>query len=330
MKPPLLLASLVILLHLRNISSITASDGAWCPDDTDHEAWLEVTFGDEQTIVAIETLGSAEWDWYVTKYQISYLNERSDWTWYTSDVDTFTFSGNADPLVSVRNYFNSPVVAISLRIHPIESVGDRSLRWELYKCSTATDNGVTQSATVQECDVPDLVPLISGENGVEDSQLLASSEWDDEQGVIASRLTSDGAWCPDDTDHEAWLEVTFGDEQTIVAIETLGSAEWDWYVTKYQISYLTERSDWAWYTSNGDTFTLSGNADPLVSVRNYFNSPVVAISLRIHPIESVGDRSLRWELYKCSTATDNSVTQSATVQVYLQDPCSLKSILDSA
>lgn len=83
-----------------------------------------------------------------------------------------------------------------------------------------------------------------------------STSSNDVYGIILLFAASDGAWCPDDTDHEAWLEVTFGDEQTIVAIETLGSAEWDWYVTKYQISYLTERSDWTWYTSNGDTFTV--------------------------------------------------------------------------
>ncbi|ELU09681.1 hypothetical protein CAPTEDRAFT_208335 [Capitella teleta] len=167
-------------------------------------------------------------------------------------------------------------------------------------------------SSVAGCDVP--VPLIWGVDGAENSQLLASSEASYESSAIMSRITSSTGWCPNPGDTDTWLEVSFGYLQTIVVIQILGSGSRNEYVTKYQLSYRTEGLDWNWYGSNGDTATFNGNTKPFVAVTHNFEPPLLATSLRIHPDEYSGAKTVRWELYGCNTipVTPYGVTQQAT------------------
>ncbi|ELT91774.1 hypothetical protein CAPTEDRAFT_105883, partial [Capitella teleta] len=113
----------------------------WCPKKSDQDSWLQVTFGDLQTIYAIETLGSVDYDEYVKMYRISYSSDGSEWNWFNADGETHTFTGNVDRLLAVRNYFEPPVEAGWLKIHPIECHDYCSMRWELYKCLNLGTSG---------------------------------------------------------------------------------------------------------------------------------------------------------------------------------------------
>ncbi|ELU07787.1 hypothetical protein CAPTEDRAFT_193157 [Capitella teleta] len=178
------------------------------------------------------------------------------------------------------------------------------------------------AAFTSGCDV--LSPLITGPDGVQDDQLSASSDSDKDFLPQDSRFRSENEW----------LQVTFGESHTIVAIETMGHGSYDEYVKSYNISYSPDGSAWNWVTSNGIIHTrfsvlnhridtaddvnrtlqqqgassatgkrrvsqFAGNTNHYAPVRNDFDPPIVARSLKIHPVDFYKYCSTRWELYKC-------------------------------
>ncbi|ELU07769.1 hypothetical protein CAPTEDRAFT_193138 [Capitella teleta] len=190
------------------------------------------------------------------------------------------------------------------------------------------------AAFTSGCD--ELSPLITGPDGVQDDQLSASSDNGKDSLPQHSRFTSESAWGKtlSGSDNDPWLQVTFGESHTIVAIETMGHASYAEYVESYNISYSPDGSAWNWVTSNGIIHTrfsvlnhridtaddvnrtlqqqgassatgkrrvsqFAGNTNHYDPVRNDFDPPIVARSLKIHPVDIYMFCSTRWELYKC-------------------------------
>ena len=82
---------------------------------------------------------------------------------------------------------------------------------------------------------------------ITDTQLSASSEWlhselshPPRQGRLnkKGRGKLAGAWCPNHTDNNPWLQVDFGNCTIVTGIATQGRNGWGyWWVTKYQLNY---------------------------------------------------------------------------------------------
>lgn len=90
-------------------------------------------------------------------------------------------------------------------------------------------------------------PLGMENETITDTQLSASSEWfhsevshSPPQGRLnyKGRDNLAGAWSPDRTDNNPWLQVDFGNCTIVTAIATQGRNGWGyWWVTKYQLNY---------------------------------------------------------------------------------------------
>ena len=90
-------------------------------------------------------------------------------------------------------------------------------------------------------------PLGMENKAITDTQLSASSEWvhsevshSPPQGRLnyKGRDHLAGAWCPERTDNNPWLQVDFGNCTIVTAIATQGRNGWGyWWVTKYQLNY---------------------------------------------------------------------------------------------
>ncbi|ELU02490.1 hypothetical protein CAPTEDRAFT_226721 [Capitella teleta] len=167
---------------------------------------------------------------------------------------------------------------------------------------------------IKGCDVPDLSPLISSTEGI--AQLSASSALN-AHVAIESYLTGYQGWTYLTGDSDPWLQVTFAEQENVVAIETKNYVYLSLLET-YRVSFRTaEGSEWQWYTTEPgqEYYTFSGNLNTVDIVRNYFNSPVLATSLRIYPMQ--WHAIIWWELYKCNTAQP-AMTTGVTQQMASQ------------
>ena len=75
---------------------------------------------------------------------------------------------------------------------------------------------------------------------IKDSQITASSVWDDYHGASNARLNfvqKSGSWSSRSNDLHQWLQVDFKYEATITAIQTQGRGSYGQWVKSYTLSY---------------------------------------------------------------------------------------------
>lgn len=59
-------------LHMALPDAVTGFTGGWCQDSSKYYEWLQVDFGYVAIITKIATQGKQEFDFWVTKYFLSY------------------------------------------------------------------------------------------------------------------------------------------------------------------------------------------------------------------------------------------------------------------
>ncbi|CAH1785637.1 unnamed protein product [Owenia fusiformis] len=133
--------------------------------------------------------------------------------------------------------------------------------------------------------------LVSGPNGVPDSNLTASSVLDIYHQPYRARLgTPDnsfpeerGAWVPLQQNTEQWIQVDFGSVKRVSGVVTQGREELNslQWVTEFRILYRENDEPFRAVTKNGIE-TFPGNDDKVTPVLNMFKS-VKARFIRINP-----------------------------------------------
>jgi len=78
---------------------------------------------------------------------------------------------------------------------------------------------------------------------IADSQISASSQWDNNHAAQQSRLhfkisgNKRGAWSSFKNDLDQWLQVDFGSYTTVTQVATQGRNGYAQWVTKYRLQY---------------------------------------------------------------------------------------------
>ncbi|XP_026151896.1 coagulation factor V isoform X2 [Mastacembelus armatus] len=119
-----------------------------------------------------------------------------------------------------------------------------------------------------------------------------------------ARLNNQGkynAWSTEQ--NNSWIQVDFQRPVVISQVATQGAKQLfhSHYVTKYSISYSTDRRKWIFY--KGDSRDLrkvfTGNQDAYGTKRNTFYPPVVGRFIRLHPVDWYSKATVRMEFYGC-------------------------------
>ncbi|ELU01008.1 hypothetical protein CAPTEDRAFT_195559 [Capitella teleta] len=176
----------------------------------------------------------------------------------------------------------------------------------------------TVLASIVDSCASDLSAMIDGAGGVDDSKLNASSIYSESYSPAHSRLTATSSWLRVYSDSEPWLQVEFEASMPIIAIDTKGYSSY--YVTEYKISHSMDGLTWIWYENDASPRVFSGSLnDSSVLIRNYFDPPIEASFLRLHPVAWNEHPGVKWELYTCDTYTTESETTSAN-DMHTTDP----------
>ncbi|XP_063070058.1 coagulation factor V [Engraulis encrasicolus] len=269
---------------------------AWSTDE--RNSWIQVDFQRPVVISKVATQGAKEMFYsnYVTNYTISYSNDRRKWVFYKGDSDTTrkTFAGNSEANKVKENIFFPPLVGRFIRLHPLHSYNQPTVRMEYYGCE------------LDGCSVP--LGMKSGDIG--DQKITASSTasnwyagtWEpwlarlDKQGTV-------NAWQAKNNDLNQWLQVELRTVKKITGIFTQGAKSLGtrMYVTAYTLQYSKDGLRWTKYTDDPDyeMKEFEGNTDNNEHKRNYIYPPIFAKFIRIVPKRWEKAITMRLELLGC-------------------------------
>ncbi|ELU05422.1 hypothetical protein CAPTEDRAFT_205475 [Capitella teleta] len=172
---------------------------------------------------------------------------------------------------------------------------------------------ISLSAAAGEYCVDDLVPRISGEDGVEDADITSSSEIEAYSGAPKSRLGGETSWTYAPEDKDPWIQVEFQNVMTIAAIDIMGDSAWNCYIEEFSMSHSQDGMNWSWYVNNELTpKVFEGNNDCVSIVRKYFDPRIQASFIKLYPLIHYRNSCLRWELYSCNVSYTTQSTDSVT------------------
>ena len=251
--------------------------------------WAAKTLNQNQYIIAaspvlryfnrIETLGRVEGSQFVTTYRVEYTKDGLNWKILG------TFSGNSNPASVVSNKFDTPLLALAIRIHPLTWSNYISMKIEVY----VTDSSETPVAA----NSTDRVPAI--QNGF--AKVFSNNLLNMEHGTHLIRLDYKEpgvqASCVLATPGNYFI-VSTGIPQRWVAIATQGRGDAVQYLKTYTVDYTVNGRDWL-SVKNGQIF--DGNTNNTDIVTYDFDAPIVALSIRVTPREYLGYPCTRMELY---------------------------------
>ncbi|CAH1801960.1 unnamed protein product [Owenia fusiformis] len=149
--------------------------------------------------------------------------------------------------------------------------------------------------------------LVSGPNGVLDSALTASSEFDSLHGPDRARLGTQeelpgigsGSWSPAVLNTDQWIQVDFGSVKRVSGVVTQGrnAGPQNQSTTEYRVLYRENIEPFRAVTKNGNEM-FQGNDDLVTPVINMFKS-VMARFVRINPTAWEDYIALRFDVIGC-------------------------------
>ena len=134
-----------------------------------------------------------------------------------------------------------------------------------------------------------------------DSQLSASSYYDQTVAADDSRLNALKAWSPSVTTNQ-YIQADLGELKQITAVATQGRTNYHQHNYQFVTSYTISHSiDGSTYDVIQSTFDANSDRDSIVE-----NSIVPAVNaryVRLHPQTWQDHPSMRWEIYGCDHTT---------------------------
>ncbi|XP_062287799.1 coagulation factor V [Scomber scombrus] len=269
---------------------------AWSTEQND--SWIQVDFQRPVVISQVATQGAKQLfqSQFVSKYYISYSNDRRRWIFYKGDSRHFrkVFDGNREAYGTNKNIFFPPVIGRFIRLHPINWYNTATVRMEFYGCE------------LDGCSVP----LGMESNLIKDNRITASSTatswYSGPWKPSLARLNRQGtinAWQAKYNNMNQWLQVELPQIKKITGIVTQGAKSLgrEMYVTSYALMYSNDGVRWDHYTDDEDIVsrTFIGNTENHEHVKNYIHPPIFSRFIRILPRNWMGSITMRVELLGC-------------------------------
>ncbi|KAL9955603.1 hypothetical protein ACROYT_G036947 [Oculina patagonica] len=275
------------------LSAGSGNYGSWAAEANNENQWFQVDFGSWTKISAVATQGRQDWDQWVESYWLSFSYDGVFSETVNDDGGSKQiFTGNSDRNTVVRNQLDNPVITQYIRIHPKTWKNHISMRTEFYGCKEGFDP--------PKLVCRDALGMQSGE--IPDSALKSSSAWDQYWGPERSRLNEQqegsyyGGWQPKTADARQWLQIDLGKITKVTRIATQGRSDYNYWVTKYTLTYSDDEGEFKSYKSGEE---IEGNTDRNTPAGRILDEPIIARFIRIHPKTWNEYITMRVELFGC-------------------------------
>ncbi|XP_068754572.1 uncharacterized protein [Montipora capricornis] len=147
------------------------------------------------------------------------------------------------------------------------------------------------------------VPAGLSDGSVNDGAITASSYLDNVSQPCSGRLYSSvGAWCPNVSDKQQYLQIDLGEVTKVCGVASQGRPgfihQGGWFVKTYTIAYSKDGTNWTSYKEFGVAKVFQANNDPDTVVTNMLKMAVNAHYVKIKPQSWHNHIALRVEIYK--------------------------------
>ncbi|KAK3107885.1 hypothetical protein FSP39_024404 [Pinctada imbricata] len=257
-----------------------------------------ITFTNEQAVLTCEYSG----------------NEKLRPTWrkdVKKKVGDFRFTSNLRTVIGSEV---TSILKITKRAIEPSDAGE-------YTCSAGP---LTKSVILEVHNGPCGNMLVSGQHGVPDQNMEASSFYEDTRyhdGPSRARLnqepeensnkdgdlvTQGGGWLAGSSDRNQWIQVKLKTQSVVREILIQGRSSEDCcnqshWVTQFKVQYSKDGATWAKYKDqSGNLLFFRGNYDHDTVVSRRLPFPVIARYVRIVPTEWNENIALRFDIKGCS------------------------------
>ncbi|PAA85148.1 hypothetical protein BOX15_Mlig000773g3, partial [Macrostomum lignano] len=271
---------------------------SWCAQQKGTSEWLQVDLGVEALVTGVMTQGRGDGKEWVTAYRVTYSQDANKWNYVDTHLGTQrVFDGNVDSYSVKHNYFDQPVRARFIRLHPVKFRRHPSMRMEIIGC--------------QPCKQLLSVPPYDRLSASSARGRNRKRTCDPSYGHI---LTNKG-WCAKIINSNQWLQLDLGPPTKVTGLVTKGRGDGkgNAWVTAYRIAYSNDERLWTYYkdaahqspreersfylTENGTIF--GGNSDRNTERVHYLSKPFVTRYIRFHPVTWHRHISMRAGVYGC-------------------------------
>lgn len=281
--------------------NVGSGTSAWCADTKTgvDRQFLEIDLGSPTVVGGVATQGRFKVEQWVKAYRVAVSMDGYAWN-VVKDAKSGAdrvFAGNHDNTVPRVHAIAPPLKARYVRIVPLAFHGWPSMRVELY--GALGDKPLDKY--VHEDKLGPALGLAS--ERIPDYALRASSFAPNGEAKRA-RLSSTkgvGAWCAQNNEASAWVQVDLGNSTYVSGVGTQGKA-WNsefesreaGYVTEYSVAHSEDGSAWKVVPES-----FGGNADTTELVRRnaFKDGPVLARYIRLMPKDYKVRMCLRFEVY---------------------------------
>ncbi|CAK0892175.1 unnamed protein product, partial [Prorocentrum cordatum] len=281
---------------------------AWSSRYNSVGQWMQMDLGAAMSVRGVVTQGRANWNQWVTKYQVATSLDGTHWQTIGG-----TYTGNRDRSSKVKGMFAASELARYVRIKPQKWHGHMSMRAGVLTCAAPV-----KAASVS-CDASSSIWVNEPEN-----KRAYSSVWGNNKvgtGHARSTLDSYQAWSSRYNSIGQWMQMDLGAAKSVRAIVTQGRFRSGQWVTSYQVSVSDDGKSWQDF---GDTFT--GNRDRDTKVQGILPSCVSARYVRIKPLDWYRHMSMRAGVLTCAgpvkaaARSASGASCDATSSIWVNEP----------
>ncbi|XP_058797462.1 hemocytin [Phymastichus coffea] len=277
----------------------TTTPFVWRPSVDDQQPWLEIELVKPQPIYGIVVGGDPFADIFVTSYYVLFSDDGYAFSvvgnWTTPDE----LRGPAESNAPVQQFFHPPIEAKFVRVYPAKWHGAIAMQVELIACAEERTTStiappivVTPSVVRPVCDDP-----MGYDSGLMDRhQVMVASSYDGKEPNL--RLSNPDTWHPFLDNPNQYVQFDFLEPRNLTGVETKGGD--DTWVTQYTVKYSQDGLGWSPILDKfGADRKFLANVDDYSSRVNYFDLPISARLLRIHPYSWHNHVGMRVEIRGC-------------------------------
>ncbi|CAK0892174.1 unnamed protein product [Prorocentrum cordatum] len=291
---------------------------AWSSRYNSVGQWMQMDLGASVTVSGVVTQGRANWNQWVTSYEVATSLDGKHW----KDISG-RFAGNSDRSTKVKAMLPSPQLARYIRIKPQAWHGHMSMRAAALTCSAPPTGKSVAVGAAAGADPSSSAVSCSASSGVWDNQpentRTYSSVWGNQAagtGHARSALDSVQAWSSRYNSVGQWMQMDLGAAMSVRGVVTQGRANWNQWVTKYQVATSLDGTHWQ---TIGGTYT--GNRDRSSKVKGMFAASELARYVRIKPQKWHGHMSMRAGVLTCAAPVKAaSVSCDASSSIWVNEP----------
>uniref|UniRef100_A0A061QFX2 Putative hemolectin n=1 Tax=Cupiennius salei TaxID=6928 RepID=A0A061QFX2_CUPSA len=283
--------------------------GGWVADELNDKQYIQVDFKDARNLTGVKTQGRDMVPQWVTAFYISYSQNGMKWNKIKDEGGTVIFPGNYDSGTTVITYFNRPIRAQFLRIHPVFWENWIAMRFEVLGCYEPLEEVKDEIPTTPKPIIVSEVctePMGFEDNTLPDTLISVSSSNGSSNGASRIRLNthqeglSTGGWIPASYDYMPKVYIDFYEPRNLTGIVTQGLEDDDLWVVSYKIAYSVDNVTWDFATDmDNNGLVFSGNFDRNSEVLRLFSKMITARFLEVIILDYHTAPALRMEVLGC-------------------------------